>query len=57
MDETAGFLQAQEEKMLREALLRTEGVLGGGSNPHDAEGRLGAEKTEVEEQGLRTGHH
>ena len=33
MDKGAGFLQAQEEKMLGEALLRTEGVLGGRVQP------------------------
>ena len=52
MDKGAGFLQVQEEKMLGQ-----RGSWEGGSNPHNAEGRLGAEKTEVEEQGLRTQHH
>lgn len=56
MDRGASFLQAQRERMLRKALLRTEGVLGGQVQPTDAEGRLGAERTEIEEQGLKARH-
>ena len=56
LDRGASFLQAQREGLLRKALLRAEGVLGGRVQPADAEGRLGAERTEVEEQGLRTRH-